>query len=106
MSVKSVTTNSQPSHFGLAVKAGFVAAAAAALLAGHLPEPVIVLGVILIASCASWHRAALVPARVRSQHRFTVVSRSGDEFVTVDANGARRISRTLSGTISADGTPS
>jgi hypothetical protein len=80
----------------LAIKAGFVAAAAAALLAGHLPEQLIVLCVIVIASVAGWHHTAPVPARVRSHHRFTVVSRSGDEIVTVDADGARRVSRSIS----------
>ncbi|MEP7115909.1 MAG: hypothetical protein ABI862_21770, partial [Ilumatobacteraceae bacterium] len=69
----------------LALKAGVAAALIAGLLAGHVPEPVIIVGVIVVASLLSWHRTQLVPARVRSQHRFTVVSRCGDGFVTIDS---------------------
>ncbi|MEY2401167.1 MAG: hypothetical protein QOJ08_1278 [Ilumatobacteraceae bacterium] len=79
----------------LMLKAGAAAALAAALLAGHLPEAVIVVGVIVAASTIAWHRAELVPARVHSQHRFTVVSRCGDGFVTIDSSGVRRVDRRL-----------
>ena len=83
----------EPSLVARAAKAGAVAAAAAALLAGRVPEVVILLGVIVTVSAVSWHRVQFVPAPVRSHHRFTVVSRSGDEFVTVDASGTRRVAR-------------
>ena len=79
----------------LALKAGAAAAVVAALLAGHVPEPVIVVGVIVVASVIGWHRTQLMPARVRSQHRFTVVSRCGDGFVTIDSSGARRVAHRL-----------
>lgn len=79
----------------LALKAGAAAALVAALLAGSVPEPVIIVGVIVIASLVGWHRTQLVPARVRSQHRFTVVSRFGDGFVTIDSSGARHVARRL-----------
>ena len=79
----------------LALKAGAVAALVAGLLAGHVPEPVIIFGVIIAASIISWHRVQLTPARVRSQHRFTVVSRCGDGFVTIDSSGAHRVPRRL-----------
>jgi hypothetical protein len=94
--------SSQPSLAMFALKAGTVAAVAAALLAGRVPEAAIVLGVIVGVSIVSWHRIQPLPAPVRSQHRFTVVSRSGDEFVTVDSSGIRRVVRTapLDGTIS------
>jgi hypothetical protein len=93
--VTNRTTTPQPGPLGLAVKAGLAAALAAALLAGHLPEPLIILAVIVASSFVGWHRVQLAPVRVRSHHRFTVVSRSGDEFVTVDAAGARRVTRTV-----------
>jgi hypothetical protein len=64
-------------------------------MAGHVPEPVIVVGIIVVASLVGWHRIQLTPARVGSQHRFTVVSRSGDGFVTIDSSGARRVARRL-----------
>jgi len=77
----------------LALKAGVAAALVAALLAGRLPDVVIVVGVIVAASVVSWRHTPLVPARVRSHHRFTVVSRCGDEFITIDSAGARRVVR-------------
>jgi hypothetical protein len=79
----------------LALKAGAAAAAVAALLAGHVSDRVIILGVIVVASLIGWHRTQLVPARVRSQHRFTVVSRCGDGFVTIDSSGAKHVARRL-----------
>ncbi len=79
----------------LALKAGAAAALVAGLMAGHVPEPVIVVGIIVIASLVGWHRIQLTPARVGSQHRFTVVSRCGDGFVTIDSSGARRVARRL-----------
>ena len=79
----------------LALKAGTVAALVAGVMAGHVPEPVIVVGIIVVASLVGWHRIQLTPARVGSQHRFTVVSRSGDGFVTIDSSGARRVARRL-----------
>jgi anti-sigma factor RsiW len=79
----------------LLLKAGAAAALVAALLAGHVPEAVIVVGVIVAASMIGWHRTPLVPARVRSYHRFTLVSRCGDGFVTIDASGVRRVDRRL-----------
>jgi hypothetical protein len=79
----------------LAVKAGAVAGLIAGLLAGHVAEPVIIVGVIVAASLISWHRTQLVPARVRSEHRFTVVSRCGDGYVTIDSSGARHVARRL-----------
>jgi hypothetical protein len=79
----------------LALKAGAAAAVVAALLAGHVSEPVIVVGVIVVASLIGWHRTQPVAARVRSQHRFTVVSRCGDGFVTIDSSGARHGARGL-----------
>lgn len=77
------------------MRAGVVAALAAVLLAGRVPESVIIVGVIVVASLISWHRTQLSPARVRSQHRFTVVSRFGDGYVTIDPSGARRVARRL-----------
>ena len=77
----------------LALKAGAAAALVAALLADRVPEPVIIVGVIVVASMVAWRRAQLIPLRVRSQHRFTVVSRCGDGFVTIDSAGARRVAR-------------
>jgi hypothetical protein len=77
----------------LALKAGAVAAVAAGLLVGRVPEQVIIIGVIVVASLLGWSRTHLVPARVRSQHRFTVVSRCGDGFVTIDSSGARHVAR-------------
>jgi hypothetical protein len=56
---------------------------------------VIIVGVIVVASLIGWHRTQWVPARVRSQHRFTVVSRCGDAFVTIDSAGAKRVTRRL-----------
>ncbi len=77
----------------LALKAGAAAALVAGLLAGRVSEPLIVVGVIIVASVIGWHRTQLEPARVRSQHRFTVVSRCGDGFVTIDSSGVRRVAR-------------
>jgi hypothetical protein len=77
----------------VALKAGTLAAIVAGLLVGRVPEPVIIVGVIVVASLIGWSRTNLVPARVRSHHRFTVVSRCGDGFVTIDSSGARRVSR-------------
>ncbi len=91
-------TSSQPNAAELmllALKAGAGSALVAALLAGHVPEVVIVVGVIVVASLIGWHRTQMVPARVRSHHRFTVVSRCGDGFVTIDSSGARRVARRL-----------
>jgi hypothetical protein len=79
----------------LALKTGAAAALVAGLLAGHIPEPVIVVGVIVVASLIGWHRTQPVAARVRSHHRFTVVSRCGDGFVTIDSSGARHGARGL-----------
>jgi hypothetical protein len=79
----------------LAIKVGAAAAIVAVVLAGRLPEPVIILGVIVVASLFSWHRTTPIPARVRSHHRFTVVSRCGDGFVTIDPSGARRVARRM-----------
>jgi hypothetical protein len=79
----------------LAMTAGAGAALVAVLLAGRVPEPVIIVGVIVVASLIGWHRTPLMPARVRSYHRFTVVSRFGDGFVTIDSSGARRVARRL-----------
>lgn len=87
------TTTSRTGVVLLALKAGLAAAAVAALLAGRVPDVAIVVGVIVAASLVSWRRTPLVPARVRSHHRFTVVSRCGDEFVTIDSAGARRVVR-------------
>ncbi|MGZ4673400.1 MAG: hypothetical protein ACXVH5_07230 [Ilumatobacteraceae bacterium] len=84
------TTHSPRSLILLAVKASTAAGLVAALLAGHVAEPVIVVGVIVVVSLIGWHRTQLVPTRVRSHHRFTVVSRCGDAFVTIDSSGARR----------------
>ena len=89
------TPTSTPSLLLLALKAGAAAGLVAALLAGHVAEPVIVVGVIVVSSLFAWHRTPLVPARVRSHHRFTVVSRCGDAFVTIDSAGARSGSRHL-----------
>jgi hypothetical protein len=77
----------------VALKAGVVAAIGAGLLVGRVPEPVIIVGVIVVASLLGWSRTHLVPARVRSHHRFTVVSRCGDGFVTIDSSGARHVAR-------------
>ncbi len=77
----------------LALKAGAAAAVVAGLLAGRVCEPLIVVGVIVVASVIGWHRTQLEPARIRSQHRFTVVSRCGDGFVTIDSSGVRRVAR-------------
>ena len=79
----------------VALKTGAMAAVVAGLLAGHVPEAVIVVGIIVVASLIGWHRVQLTPARVGSQHRFTVVSRFGDGFVTIDSSGARQVSRRL-----------
>ena len=75
--------------------AGLGAGLFALVLAGRVPEPVIVVGVIVVASLVSWSRTSLVPARVRAQHRFTVVSKLSDGFVTIDSSGVRRVSRHL-----------
>ena len=74
---------------------GLGAAFVASLLAGRVAEPVIILTVIVAASIVGWHRMPIAPARVRSQHRFTVVSRCGDGFVTIDSSGVRRVPRRL-----------
>jgi len=87
------TTTPQSSPIRLAAMASVIAALVAALLAGRVPEPVIIVGVIVVASIIGWHRSQPVPARVRSHHRFTVVSRCGDEFVTIDSSGARRVAK-------------
>jgi hypothetical protein len=90
--------NTQPNAVALillALKAGAGAALVAGLLAGHVSELLIVVGVIVVASVIGWHRTQLEPARVRSQHRFTVVSRCGDGFVTIDSSGVRRVARRL-----------
>ena len=79
----------------VAVKASAVAALVAGLLAGRVAEPLIVLGVIVATSVFAWHRVQFTPAQVRSQHRFTVVSRCGDGFVTIDSSGVRRVPRRL-----------
>src|SRR3954454_25276885 len=79
----------------LAVKASAVAALVAGLLAGRVAEPVIVIGVILATSVVAWHRVQLAPARVRSAHRLTVVSRCGDGFVTIDDSGVPRVAARL-----------
>jgi anti-sigma factor RsiW len=89
------TSSSLAPSILLALKAGAAAALVAGLLGGRVPEPVIVVGVIVVASLIGWHRVQLMPARVRSQHRFTVVSRSGDGFVTIDSSGVRRVGRRL-----------
>jgi hypothetical protein len=89
------TTPSPWSLILSAAKASAVAGLVAALLAGHVAEPVIVVGVIVVASLIGWHRTQLVPARVRSHHRFTVVSRFGGAYVTIDSSGARRVARRL-----------
>jgi len=93
MATSSVAGPTPGSLFLLALKVGAAAALAAALLASRVPEPVIIVSVIVAASLLSWHRTQLVPARVRSQHRFTVVSRCGDGFVTLDSSGAHRVGR-------------
>jgi hypothetical protein len=95
MATATVARPSSVSLILLALKAGAVAALASALLAGRVPEPLIIVGVIVAASVLSWHRTQLMPARVRSQHRFTVVSRCGDGFVTIDSSGAHHVARRL-----------
>ena len=75
--------------------AGAGAALVAGLLATLVPEPVVIVSVIVMASLIGWHRVQLTPARVRSQHRFTVVSRCGDGFVTIDSSGVRRVAGRL-----------
>ena len=75
--------------------AGAGAALVSGLLASRVPEPVIIVGVIVTASLIGWRGVQLMPARVRSQHRFTVVSRCGDGFVTIDSSGVRRVPRRL-----------
>jgi hypothetical protein len=89
------TTPSPWSSILLAAKASVAAGLVAALLAGHVAEPVILVGVIVVASILGWHHTQLVAARVRSHHRFTVVSRCGDAYVTIDSSGARRVARRL-----------
>ncbi|MEP7048109.1 MAG: hypothetical protein ABI949_15570 [Ilumatobacteraceae bacterium] len=91
----SFPSNPSASLILLALKAGALAALFAGLLSGRVPEPVIILCVIVAASLAGWHRVQLTPARVGSQHRFTVVSRCGDGFVTIDSSGAHRVARRL-----------
>jgi xanthosine utilization system XapX-like protein len=91
----SRSSGSLTSSILLALKAGAAAALVAALLSSRVPEPVIIVGVIVVASLIGWHRVQLMPARVRSQHRFTVVSRCGDGFVTIDSSGVRRVARRL-----------
>jgi hypothetical protein len=95
---RNPATNSAQSPAALLRRAAFTslgAALAAALLAGRLAEPVIIVAVIAAGSLIGWHRTPLVPARVRSQHRFTVMSRHGDGFVTIDSHGVRRVARRL-----------
>ena len=87
------TSTSPASLVPQAMKAGLVAAIGAALLVGRVPEPFIIVGVIVLVSVFAWRRTPLIPARVRSHHQFTVVSRCGDGFVTVDHSGARRVAR-------------
>jgi hypothetical protein len=89
------SAHSSASLIVLALKTGAAAALVAALLAGHVSEPVIVVGVIVVASLIGWHRTQPVAARVRTHHRFTVVSRCGDGFVTIDSTGARHGARGL-----------
>lgn len=91
--VMNRTTAPQSSLIVLAAKASVVAALVAGLLAGRVPDALIIVGIIVVASAVAWHRTQLVPARVRSQHRFTVVSRCGDEFLTIDSSGVRRVTR-------------
>src|SRR5512141_2554082 len=91
----SAKSTSPASLIPLAMKAGLVAGVVAALLVGRVPEPVIIVGVIVVASSIAWLRTPMTPARVRSHHRFTVVSRFGDGFVTIDASGARRVARRM-----------
>ena len=74
---------------------GAGAALVAGLLSCRVPESVIIVGVIVSASLIGWRGVQLMPARVRSQHRFTVVSRCGDGFVTIDSSGVRRVARRL-----------
>jgi hypothetical protein len=77
----------------LATITGLGAAFVAVLLAGRVAEPVIIVTVIVVASIVGWCRTPLIPARVRSHNQFTVVSRCGDGFVTIDAFGTRRVAR-------------
>src|SRR4051794_13148058 len=86
-------TSSRATLVVAAAKAGAAAAIMAALLVGRLPEAVIIVGVIVVASMFGWRRTLLMPARMRSEHRFTVVSRCGDGVVTIDRAGVRRVSR-------------
>ena len=95
VNVMNRTATTSSSLILLAAKTGAIAGLIAGLLAGHVSEPVIVVGVIVASSLISWHRIQLVPARVRSEHRFTVVSRCGDGYVTIDSSGARRVARRL-----------
>ena len=95
VNVMNRTTAPRSSLISLGVKASAVAALVAGLLAGRVPDPVIIVGIIVIASATAWHRTQLVPVRVRSHHRFTVVSRCGDGFVTIDSSGARHVARRL-----------
>jgi hypothetical protein len=88
-------STSPASLIRLALSAGAAAALVAMLLAGSVPEPVIIVGVIIVGSMVGWRRTDWTPARVRSHHRFTVVSRFGDGFVTIDSSGARRVARRL-----------
>ena len=78
-----------------ALKTGFAAAIVAALLVGHVPEALIIVGIIVVASSVAWLRSPPATARLRSHHSFTVVSRCGDGFVTVDPSGARRVARRM-----------
>ena len=57
-------------HLRLALVAGACAAIAAVLLAGVLPETVIVVSVIVLATMASWYQLeiASAPATVRARH--------------------------------------
>jgi hypothetical protein len=92
----AATSRSTPSALILlALKAGAAAALVAAVLAGHVSDRAIIVGVILVASLIGWHHTQWVPARARSQHRFTVVSRCGDGFVTIDSSGAKHVARRL-----------
>jgi hypothetical protein len=88
-------SNSPAALLRLAAVSGSAAALLATVLAGHVAEPLIIVAIIVAASIVGWQRTTFIPARVHSHHRFTVVPRAGDGFVTVDSNGARMVSRRL-----------
>lgn len=60
-------------HLRLALVAGACAAIAAVALVGVLPESVIVISVIVLATMASWYQLEVAssptPARARTDHR-------------------------------------